>query len=81
MVAVGIALPMALLAARYQDGWPDQGVAHLGPRGHSLPSFWLGLLLLDLLAVRLQWTTALAKPDLQHVGCRPWCSAWGWPPC
>ena len=35
--------------------------------GTSLPSFWLGLLLLDLFAVRLRWTSALAKPDLQHL--------------
>ena len=35
--------------------------------GTSVPSFWLGLLLLDLLAVRLRWTSALAKPDLAHL--------------
>lgn len=66
-VAVSLALPLALLAARFQDRWPDQLARGLALVGTSVPSFWLGLLLLDLLAVRLQWTTALAKPDLQHV--------------
>jgi peptide/nickel transport system permease protein len=66
-VAVSLALPLALLAARFQDRWPDHLARGLALAGTSMPSFWLGLLLLDLLAVRLQWTTALAKPDLQHV--------------
>ena len=66
-VAIALALPMAVLAARFRDGWPDQVTRVLALVGTSVPSFWLGLLLLDLVAVKLQWTTALAKPDLQHV--------------
>lgn len=66
-VAVSLALPLALLAARYQDRWPDHLTRSLAFVGTSMPSFWLGLLLLDLLAVRLQWTGVLAKPDFQHV--------------
>jgi peptide/nickel transport system permease protein len=66
-VAIALALPMAVLAARFRNAWPDQATRVLALVGTSVPSFWLGLLLLDLVAVRLQWTTALAKPDLQHV--------------
>lgn len=66
-VAIALALPMAVLAARFRNAWPDQTTRILALVGTSVPSFWLGLLLLDLVAVRLQWTTALAKPDLQHV--------------
>jgi ABC-type dipeptide/oligopeptide/nickel transport system permease component len=67
LVALSLALPLALLAARYQDRWPDHLTRVLAMIGTSVPSFWLGLLLLDLVAVRLQWTTALAKPDWSHV--------------
>ena len=67
LVAIGLALPLALLAARFQDRWPDHVTRGLALIGTSIPSFWLGLLLLDLVAVRLQWTTALAKPDWGHV--------------
>jgi peptide/nickel transport system permease protein len=67
LVAVGLALPLALLAARFQDRWPDHLTRGLALVGTSIPSFWLGLLLLDLVAVRLQWTTALARPDWGHV--------------
>jgi peptide/nickel transport system permease protein len=66
-VAVALALPMAVVAARFRDGWPDQVTRVLALVGTSVPSFWLGLLLLDLVAVKLQWTTALAKPDLAHL--------------
>jgi len=67
LVAVALALPLALLAARFQDRWPDHLTRVLALVGTSVPSFWLGLLLLDLVAVRLQWTTALAAPDWRHV--------------
>jgi ABC-type dipeptide/oligopeptide/nickel transport system permease component len=66
-VAVAIALPLALLAARYQNRWPDQLSRVFALVGTSLPSFWIGLLLLDLFAVRLRWTSALAKADLAHL--------------
>ena len=67
VVAVALALPLALLAARFHDRWPDHLTRGLALFGTSVPSFWLGLLLLDLVAVRLQWTTAIAKPDWSHV--------------
>lgn len=66
-MAVGMALPLALLAARYQNRWPDQCSRLFALVGTSLPSFWIGLMLLDLVAVRLRWTTALAKADIQHL--------------
>jgi ABC-type dipeptide/oligopeptide/nickel transport system permease component len=67
VVAVAIAVPLALLAARFQDRWPDGAARVFALVGTSLPSFWIGLLLLDLFAVRLRWTSALAKPDLAHL--------------
>lgn len=66
-IAVCLSVPMGILGARYQDQWPDHLTRVYALVGTSLPSFWLGLLLLDLVAVRLRWTTALAKPDLEHL--------------
>ncbi|HEX2038068.1 MAG TPA: ABC transporter permease [Chloroflexota bacterium] len=66
-VAVAIAVPLAVLAARYENRWPDQLSRLFALVGTSLPSFWIGLLLLDLVAVRLRWTDALARADLQHL--------------
>jgi ABC-type dipeptide/oligopeptide/nickel transport system permease component len=67
VVALAFALPLAVLAARFQNRWPDQLSRVFALVGTSLPSFWIGLLLLDLFAVRLRWTSALAKPDLAHL--------------
>ena len=67
LMAVAIALPLAVLTARYENRWPDQLSRLFALVGTSLPSFWIGLLLLDLFAVRLRWTSALARADLQHL--------------
>jgi peptide/nickel transport system permease protein len=67
VVAVLLAFPLAVLAARFENRWPDHLTRLYALMGTSLPSFWLGLLLLDLFAVRLRWTSALARPDLQHL--------------
>lgn len=67
VVAIGLALPAAVIAARFVNRPPDHATRLLALFGRSMPSFWLGLLLLDLFAVRWGWTSALAKPDLAHL--------------
>ncbi|MEP6969215.1 MAG: ABC transporter permease, partial [Betaproteobacteria bacterium] len=50
---VGIAT--GALAAVYKDSWIDRSVMMLILLGSTLPSFWLGLLLILLFAVQLEW--------------------------
>ncbi len=50
---VGVAT--GALAAVFKDGWTDRAVTTLILIGSTLPSFWLGLLLILLFAVQLQW--------------------------
>ncbi len=50
---VGVAT--GALAAVYKDSWLDRGVTALILIGSTLPSFWLGLLLILLFAVQLEW--------------------------
>lgn len=50
---VGVAT--GALAAVFKDGWTDRAVTTLILVGSTLPSFWLGLLLILLFAVQLQW--------------------------
>ncbi|WP_394790203.1 ABC transporter permease [Rhodoferax sp.] len=50
---VGIAT--GTLAAVYKDSWIDRGVMAFILVGSTLPSFWLGLLLILLFAVQLEW--------------------------
>lgn len=47
-----------IVAAVRQYGWADRIVTFIVLIGISMPSFWLGLLLIMLFAVRLQWLPA-----------------------
>lgn len=50
---VGIAT--GAVAALYKDRWIDRAVMALILLGSTLPSFWLGLLMILLFAVQLEW--------------------------
>ncbi len=59
LVAVGLAavlaVPLGLLAAWRQNRWPDLAVVGLSTALLSIPSFWLGLMLLLVFGMVLQW--------------------------
>ncbi|TQF79257.1 ABC transporter permease [Elioraea sp. Yellowstone] len=59
--AIGIAL--GVLAARRPRGALDYAVNAIAFAGISLPSFWLGILLIILFAVTLGWLPAGGPPD------------------
>ncbi|WP_337877372.1 ABC transporter permease [Elioraea sp.] len=59
--AIGIAL--GVLAARRPRGVLDYAVNAIAFAGISLPSFWLGILLIILFAVTLGWLPAGGPPD------------------
>ncbi len=63
-IALCVSFPAAVASARWANGAPDHFIRVVALAGRSMPSFWLGLLLLDLFAVRLRWTSVLAKPDI-----------------
>lgn len=54
-VAALIGIPLGLLAAAKAHRWQDQTAMGVSLVGLSLPDFWLGLLLIWVLAVKLQW--------------------------
>lgn len=59
LVAVGlaaaIAVPLGMLAAWRQHRWTDLGVVAFATLMLSIPSFWLGLILLLVFGVWLRW--------------------------
>ncbi|MDM5211151.1 ABC transporter permease [Peribacillus sp. NJ4] len=52
LVMLGIAIPLGSFAALYRGSWIDQLSRTVSLLGAAIPSFWLGLLLIDLFAVR-----------------------------
>jgi peptide/nickel transport system permease protein len=66
-VAVGLGIPLGLLAALSRNSWLD--VASMGAAllGVSMPSFWLGLLLIFVFSLHLAWFPATGGGDLHHL--------------
>lgn len=67
IVMILIATPLGLLAAKYPGRWPDQLSRFLALLGASIPSFWLGLLLIYGFAYKLQWLPTMGKGSLLHM--------------
>lgn len=55
LIAAGIALPVGIMAAYRRGSFFDQSVTTLTMLAASIPSFWLGLILIQVFAVRLGW--------------------------
>lgn len=66
-MALALAVPMALLAARRPGGWVDQGLVALASLGAAVPSFWLGLMLIVAFSVGLGWLPAFGTGSRAHL--------------
>ncbi|MEE9221055.1 MAG: ABC transporter permease [candidate division NC10 bacterium] len=55
VVAILIAIPLGTLAALKQDTWVDYAVRVFSIAGLSVPSFWLGILIILFLLIFFQW--------------------------
>ena len=74
-VALAISLPLGILAAVRQGSWVDRLAVGFTALGLSVPTFWLGVLLVLLFSLRLQWLPAsgyvplFTRPalSLQHL--------------
>jgi len=55
LIACVIALPIGIYAAYRRGSFVDQAATTMAMLAASIPSFWLGLILMQLFAVRLGW--------------------------
>ena len=58
ILSVAISVPLGVIAAVYQDRWPDYVVRLMTIAGHALPNFWVGLMVLLLLVIYFSWLHA-----------------------
>lgn len=68
ILALAIALPAGVWAARHPDGPADRTINVLCFAGISLPPFWLAILLILLFAVWLGWLPAGGVPTRAGAG-------------
>jgi peptide/nickel transport system permease protein len=54
-IAVGVGMLLGILAARYVDTPADWSVTFLSLFAYSVPGFWLGLMMILLFSIRLDW--------------------------
>lgn len=57
-VAVGLGVTLGMLAALARNSWLDVGSMAIALLGVSMPSFWLGLLLIVVFSLHLGWLPA-----------------------
>lgn len=55
IVALLFSIPFGIIAAVKQNTWIDTAVSTLSVAGLSIPSYWLGLLMMVLFSIKLGW--------------------------
>lgn len=72
IIAVAIALPTGIIAALRRNSLADYLVSVAAFVGVSMPSFWFGIILILLFAVRLNWLPAVGYRSLTEDGFWLW---------
>ncbi|MET0222625.1 MAG: ABC transporter permease [Tardiphaga sp.] len=73
VLSVGVGMLLGLLAGTGRNGWRDVASSTLALLASATPSFWLGLMLIVLLSIRLGW---LPTSGFETVGAYYEGSAW-----
>jgi peptide/nickel transport system permease protein len=67
LVAIGLGVPLGLLAALGRNSWLDVAAMVVALVGVAMPSFWLGFLLIFVFSLHLGWLPATGGGDLLHL--------------
>jgi peptide/nickel transport system permease protein len=67
VLAVIIAFPLAVVAALNRGGWIDRAALILSLLGLSMPSFWLGPLLMIVFSIQLGWLPVSGAGGITHA--------------
>ncbi len=63
VIAVVIGIPLGLIAGLKPDSWIGRAIMALSIVGFSLPTFWVGLLLIMFFAIELGWLPSNGRGD------------------
>jgi peptide/nickel transport system permease protein len=76
LISVVIAVPVGVLAAVTKDKPFDYAGKIVALLGQSLPSFWLGIVLMWIFAVTLGWLPTSGRGSLSHMVLPAVCLGW-----
>ncbi|MBV1799905.1 ABC transporter permease [Siccirubricoccus sp. G192] len=65
-IALVVAIPLGIIAAVREGSWVDRAVMLVALVGQAMPSFWLGLLLMVVLGLQLQWLPISGTGSWEH---------------
>lgn len=63
LLAMLIGIPLGILAGRKPHAWYSRTIMSVSIVGFSLPTFWVGLMLISVFAVKLGWLPASGRGD------------------
>lgn len=72
LIALIIAVPAGIIAALRRNSAFDYGASIISFVGVSMPSFWIGIILILIFAVRLKWLPAIGYSELREDGFVEW---------
>jgi len=67
VIALAVGVVCGLVAAVYRDRAPDFIISSVAVAGQSMPSFWLGILLVQLFALHLGWLPTSGTGSWRHI--------------
>ncbi|MED3728798.1 nickel ABC transporter permease [Priestia endophytica] len=67
IVMLAVSIPLGSLSALYRDSWIDQISRILSIIGAAIPSFWLGLIFIDLISVHFSWLPTMGRDGLSSL--------------
>lgn len=67
VIVVVLSIPIGFLCAIYKDGWFDRIMRGLVFVTTAMPPYWVGLLLMWLLGVKLGWLPTNGNSSLKHL--------------
>jgi peptide/nickel transport system permease protein len=67
LIAVVLALPLGILAAKYPNGWIDRTTTLFAVSGAAVPHFWLGPILILAFSVGMNWFPVSGRGTMAHL--------------
>jgi len=67
LIAVAVGLPLGILAAVHRNRWGDSVAMFVSLVGVSMPSFWLGALLIFAFSLHFRWFPAIGQGGVNRL--------------